>query len=108
MPRTSRKHRDPLMVRVWAELGAGRIVEGFISDAGAFVDGLTSGNGHITVNPVHQTCDTVIHEILHRLNPSWSENYVRNRTTYLRRRMTDAETQAFYDEYQKRKRSRRT
>lgn len=106
MPRKA-ANRSPLMVQVWAELGAGRIVEKFISDPQHFVDGETSGNGHITINPAHQTCDTVIHEILHRLHPNWSETYVRRTTTYLRRRMTDAETEAFYSEYQKRVKRRK-
>lgn len=104
----SRKDKRPsLMVRVWSELGAGRIVEGFIHDAKMFVDGETSGSGHITVNPVHQTCDTVIHEILHRLYPNWSERYVRRTTTWLRRRMTDEETQTFFEEYNKRVKKKR-
>lgn len=96
------------MVRVWAELGSGRISEAYIKDGRYFTDGFTDdGSKHITVNPCHQTVDTVIHEILHRLHPEWNENYVRRTTTYLRRRMTDEETMAFYAEYQKRKRQRR-
>lgn len=102
-----REKRTPLMVQVWAEVGAGRIREAFIHDDKQFVDGETQGTGHITINPVHQTCDTLIHEILHRLHPQWSERYVRRTTTYLRRRMTDAETQMLYDEYQKRVKRRK-
>lgn len=102
-----RDKRDPLMVRVWAELGAGRITEAFIRDGKAFTDGYCIG-GHITVNPVHQTVDTVIHELLHRLNPEWSEAYVRRTTSYLRNRMTDEETVAFYDEYCKRAKKRKS
>lgn len=98
--------RDPLMVRVWAELGAGRITEGFLKDKGQFTDGVEMG-GHITINPVHQTVDTVIHELLHRLQPAWKESYVRRTTTYLRRRMTDEETLAFYQEYQARSKKRK-
>ncbi len=103
-PRKAR--RDPLMVRVWAELGAGRITEAFIRDGKDFTDGFCVG-GHITVNPVHQTVDTIIHELLHRLNPEWSERYVRRTTSYLRRRMTDDETLAFYQEYQRRAKKRK-
>lgn len=99
--------REPLMVRVWAELGAGRLSEAFITDRTHFVDGETSHTGHITVNPAHQTCDTVIHEILHRLHPEWSEAYVRRTTTYLRRRMTDPETEMFFQEYQRRVKKRK-
>ncbi len=99
---TAKAKREPLMVRVWAELGAARISEGYLRDGKSFTDGITYSNGQITINPVHQTVDTVIHEILHRMHPAWCENYVRRTTTYLRRRMTDQETQAMYDEYQRR------
>lgn len=102
-----RNPRPPLMVRVWTELGAGRISEAYIKDGKHFTDGFANGTGHITVNPVHQTVDTLIHEILHRLHPEWSENYVRRTTTFIRRRMTDEETLAFYQEYEKRKRKRK-
>jgi len=93
--------RPPLLVKIWAELGAGGITEAFLKDKHAFTDGFTLGK-RITVNPVHQTVDTVIHELLHRLHPQWSERYVRRTTTWLRRRMTDEETIAFYHEYQAR------
>lgn len=96
------------MVRVWAELGAGQITEAYIKDKGAFTDGYFNGAKHITINPVHQTVDTVIHELLHRLHPHWCENYVRRTTTYLRRRMSDSETVAFYHEYQARSRKRKS
>ncbi len=95
------------MVRVWAELGSGRITEAFIKDAGYHTDGYADGQGRITINPVHPTVDTIIHEILHRMHPEWSERYIRRTTTFLRKRMTDGETQAFYQEYEQRKRKRR-
>ena len=96
-----------LIGRVWAELGAGQITEAFISDGRSLTDGYFNGSGHITINPAHQTIDTLIHEILHRLHPDWSETYVRRTTTYLRRRMSDEEVQAMYSEFQKRKRTRK-
>ncbi len=103
----TRKHaRPPMLVRVWAEIGAGKITEAFIRDRGHFTDGYIC-NGHITINPAHQTVDTLIHEILHRLHPEWSERYVRRTTTYLRNRMTDEETLAFYGEYQRRAKRRK-
>ncbi len=97
-----------LIGRVWAELGAGRITEAFIRDGANFTDGFFNGNGHITINPAHQTVDTVIHECLHRAFPAWSENYVRRTTTYLRKRMSDDEIQAMYHEYRKRAKKRKS
>jgi hypothetical protein len=104
-----RNARPPLMVRVWAELGSGNITEDpdLRSDVkGERLHGLQEGR-HIWVNPVHAIVDTVVHECLHRLHPEWSENYVRNRTSYLVSRMTDAEVVALYDEYQHRKKLKR-
>lgn len=97
-----------LLGTVWAEIGSGRITEAFIRDRKAFTDGFYNGNGHITINPVHQTIDTLIHEILHRAFPAWSEAYVRRTTTYLRRRMSDEEVQAMYAEFQKRAKRRKS
>lgn len=104
-----RKARESLLVRVCAELGAGRISESYIVDTpGVQCDGfMDDSSRHITINPQHQTIDTVIHEILHRLHPAWPETYVRNRTAYLRNRMNDAEVQAFYSEYEKRVKRRK-
>jgi hypothetical protein len=97
-----------LMGRVWAELGSGRITEGFIeSTPGHFIEGCEDG-GHITVNPAPSVVDTAIHEILHRLHPDWDENYVRRTTGYIMRRMHDSEIQAFYEEFQRRARKRRS
>lgn len=96
-----------LLGRVWAELGSGKITEAFLpSDPDHFVEGYISGN-HITVNPAPSVVDSAIHEILHRLHPSWSESYVRRTTSLIMRRMTDEEVAAFYAEFQKRARKRK-
>jgi hypothetical protein len=83
--------RPPLMVRVWAAMGSAGIIEDVTlkSDIkGERLEGLQAGR-HIWVNPI------------------WSETYVRRTTTFLLRRMTDAEVQTFYDEYQQRARRRK-
>lgn len=103
-----RTARDMVLLgRVWAELGSGRITEAYLpSTRQHFVEGEITGK-HITVNPAPSVVDTAIHEILHRLHPTWSENYVRRTTTLIMRRMTDAEVSAFYDEFQRRARKRK-
>lgn len=98
---TKARNRPPLMVRVLIEMGAGRIYEQWISDRQVFVHGECVGK-RVTVNPAISVVDTLLHEILHRLEPGWSENYIRNRTTFLMRRMSDEQIQAVYAEYQKR------
>jgi hypothetical protein len=95
--------RPLLLLRVLAELGAGQIREAFIpSEKHFFVDGETEGRA-ITINPVPEVVDTIIHELLHRLYPRWSERYIKNRTSYLMKRMTDEEVQLLYEEYQRRR-----
>jgi hypothetical protein len=107
---TRRKNgRPPLMVRVWAAMGSAGIIEDVTlkSDIkGERLEGLQAGR-HIWVNPIWSTADTVIHELLHLMHPEWSETYVRRTTTFLLRRMTDAEVQTFYDEYQQRAKRRK-
>lgn len=98
------KKSSPLVGRVWAELGRGRIRETYIEDRTQYVDGLIEGN-EIWINPAPAVVETVIHELLHRMYPDWSERYVANRTTFVMRRMTDQDVQAFYQEYQRVKRS---
>lgn len=100
------RNRSPLMVSVWAELGAGRLHEDYITDKREFVDGYIE-SGHIYINPAPAVVQACIHEILHRLHWKWSEAYVANRTTYLLRRMTDQEIQTFYEEYQRRVKKRK-
>lgn len=89
----------PLLLRVMAEIGKGRIAEAFLVDKGNFTEGFIDGD-NITVNPAHNVVDTLIHECLHRAYPDWTEAYVRNRTTFLRNRMTDDEVQEVYRIYQ--------
>jgi hypothetical protein len=100
--------RTALMVRVWAELGAGRISHDPALKSCKVGERLHCAcdhkSKHIAINPVWSTVDTLIHELLHRLYPQWSENYVRRTTTYLLRRMTDDEAIAFYNEYELRAR----
>ena len=98
----SRPRRDDrLLTSILLELEAGGVAEGYLEQTREyrFVHGECSKGGAIVVNPVHSTIDTLIPELLHRLHPKWKESYVRRTTTYLRRRLTDEETQQLYQEY---------
>lgn len=97
-----KRGRDPLLVEVLAELGAGRISEDFIHSERKHLHilGLTDGQ-HIVINPMRETVDTVLHECLHRARPELSELAVRRRTAQFMRLLTDAEIQAIYDVYQR-------
>lgn len=99
--------KPALLVRVLTEIGSGRIYERFLAgQPGERVSGLCEGP-HIHINPAFDTIDSVIHEALHRLEPRWSERYVRRTTTWLMQRMSDAQIEALYDEYQARKKPRK-
>ena len=93
-----------LWLRIVAELGAADITEAFIEDDDAFVEGLCTEGGKITVNPVHATVDTIIHELLHRIYPTRSERSIRRSCSILRRDLSDEEVQLFYEIYQSRRR----
>jgi len=94
--------RPLLLLRVMAELGAGRIREGWIpSERDYYADGQTRGQD-ITINPAAEVVVTLIHELLTRLYPQWSERYIKNRVSYLMKRMTDEEVRLLYAEYQQR------
>lgn len=97
-----KRGRDPLLIEVLAELGAGRISEDYIRAENRHdkIHGLTEGQ-HITINPMHDVVDTVVHECLHRARPEMSELAVRRRTAKFMRQLTDAEIQAVYDVYQR-------
>lgn len=98
-----------LLLRIMAAIGDGGITEAWISDPGYMTDGICDPqHGRITINPAHQLCDTVLHEVLHRLHPAWPEAYVRGRVTWLRKRMTDEQVQTLVAEYEARKHKRKS
>lgn len=92
-----RLKRDPVLLEVAAAIGAGRIVIGPIHDDDSFVHGYAEGNGKVRLNPAIEMCDTAIHELLHRLRPSWSERAVRTKTTRLMRQMSYQEIDTLYE-----------
>jgi len=106
--RRSRETWPPLLIRVCAEIGRGRITEATIHDRGGL---MTEGffdpaSQQITVDPCRGVVSVVVHEALHRLYPAWPESYVLGRTTWLLNRLTPQEQQAIYREYGARKRCR--
>jgi len=98
---------DRLLIVLLAELGAGRIWEGFLpSTKDAHIDAETEGQ-KITINPAPEIVDSVLHECAHRAFPAWKESYVKGRISALMKRITDEQVQAIYAEYVRRKRTRR-
>lgn len=98
----AKRGRDPLLIEVLASIGEGRISEDLIRDAkgGFVVMGLEQG-GHVTINPAASVVEILIHELVHRLRPAWSERTVKGRAVRLRRLLSDAEIDRLYEVYQR-------
>ena len=92
-----------LWLRLRSELDTAKITEAYVSSEDVYVDGLCHADGSVVINPQHQTVDTVIHELLHRIYPERSERSIRRTTTILRKTLTDKEVQQFYEKYKRRR-----
>lgn len=91
------KGRDPLLLEIAAAVGAGRIRIEPIRSEGCFIHGVTEGDGRITINPAIDVVDTLVHECLHRLRPTWSERAVKAKTTRLMRQLSDQEIEKLFE-----------
>jgi hypothetical protein len=100
MPRPTVK---ALVEAVSLELRKGLIYEApIVGSEDHHVEGLCSWETQeITVNPAPNVVDTLIHELLHRRFPRWSENRVRLETWRVMRQMSDADVQAWYRKYRR-------
>lgn len=91
------------LLKLMAHLHQIKVVERYLpKTAASRVYGYTFPDGHIEVNAVQSIVDTVIHELLHSLYPTYSESQVKRLTTRLVRQMTDEEILAFYAAYRTR------
>lgn len=103
--------RDPLLLELVAWIAAkGRLTEGFLADpdhpTANWLYGVAEGQS-VKVNPIPETLDTVIHEVLHVIRPHWTERGIRRRTKALLRTMSDPELQTVYEIYRERVRKDR-
>ena len=90
------------------ELQKGRIVEARIRAFGEHVDGLHEpGSDFIYIDPRTAVVSTLLHELIHRRWPSWSETRVCQEERRLILNMTPDEVAAWYRRYQKAKRTRK-
>lgn len=55
----------------------------------------------ITINPVPHIVDTLIHELLHLVHPTYSEQAIRSLTGKVMKQLTEAELLAIYHEYKR-------
>jgi hypothetical protein len=91
---------------IYEELSNGRISEQPLVEhlpRRKAIRGFCAVSGVVTINPIPDTLDTLIHELFHRRFPHWSERYVKQQTTLLIRAMSPEEQQTMYDTYLKRR-----
>lgn len=100
MPRHSVKS---LVNAVSEELRKGLIFEApIVGSADHHIEGLCNWETQeVTVNPAPNVVDTLIHELLHRRFPKWSEERVRVETWRVMRQMSDTDVQAWYRKYKR-------
>jgi hypothetical protein len=98
---------DEVLADLWDELAKGDVVEAFLADK-VHLDGLCH-DGKVYVNPATNTVLTLLHELMHRRWPRWSEKRVARESANLFCDMSEADVKRWYRAYQKAKRvSRRT
>ena len=91
---------DALLGRVLDRLGQVTVRERFIKpSADEYCVWGTCDKRVVTINPVPGLVETLIHELLHDLHPSWSESYVRNRTTFLFRSLDPRQQLFIYNAF---------
>lgn len=91
--------RDPLLIEVIAAIGAGNIELGPIHDDQFYIHGYCDDaqKNRIRVNPSIDTVDTIVHEAIHRMRPTWNEARVRRKTAELFAQLSDAEVDKIYE-----------
>ena len=90
------------------ELAKGRIYEATLIDPTHHLEGLCDTDTQkITINPKVSIVDSLIHELLHRRYPSWSERKVREETRTLMGQLTHQDLQTWYQRYRRAVKKRR-
>ena len=89
------------------ELAKGRVVEARLKAHDAHLDGLCDyGSGIIYIDPRTAVVSTLLHELIHRRWPSWSEGRVAREERRLLSMMTPDDVNKWFRRYQKAKRTR--
>lgn len=70
---------------LYDELQRGKVYECSLRDPKWHLDGLSEGKC-VYIDPRPAILETLVHELLHRLKPTWSEMAVRRHTSRLFRR----------------------
>lgn len=98
-----------LIAAVTEEFAKGRIYEAtLITDDGAHLMGLCDhGTGAITIDPKVAIVSTLLHELIHRRYPAWSEKRVARAELRALRHLSQKDIQIWYQRYRRAVRKRR-
>lgn len=97
---------DDMLADLEQELARGRVIEAPLrKDGPHHLEGLyDSGTGIIRVNPRPAVVECLLHELVHRRYPQWSEWRVQREGRRLLTALDDAGVDKWYRAYQKAKR----
>jgi hypothetical protein len=98
-----------LLDAITEEFANGRIYEAtLITDDGAHLMGLCDhAKGAITIDPKVAIVSTLLHELIHRRYPEWSELKVRRAEVRALRHLSQKDLQTWYRRYRRAVRKRR-
>lgn len=98
-----------LLEEITAEFGNGKIYEAtLITDDGAHLMGLCNHeNGAITIDPKVAIVSTLLHELIHRKHPHWSERRVLRAEIRALKQLSQKDIQIWYQRYRRAVRKRR-
>ena len=93
----------PDLSDLYDELERGKVYECSLRDPRWHLDGLREGDS-IYIDPRPAILEAVLHELLHRLKPSWGERRVTSEARRLLARMKDGDMATWWRAYQRIKR----
>jgi hypothetical protein len=90
-----------MLAELREEFDRGRVYEGTLLAKDAFVYGLCDhASGAVIVDPVPFTVEVLLHELLHRRYPSWSERRVEHEAVRLTSSLTRRQMMHWYRRFQ--------
>lgn len=90
------------------EFSKGRIYEATLIDPTHHLEGLCDPDTQtITINPQVSIIDSLIHELLHRRYPSWTERRVRQETQRMMGQLSTQAVQTWFRRYKRAVKKRR-
>lgn len=100
---------DPLISELTHEFDRGLIYEAtLVTDDGWHLEGMCDlNNQHITIDPKVSIVSALMHELIHRRYPTWSERRVKREEKKAMRQLSPHDIQTWYRRYRRAVRKRR-